>query len=1005
MRNQRWLFIAAWLLGLVWSAPVFAGTPILRPGSPYTIDAWDTEDGLPQHSVITMIQTRDGYLWLGTYGGGLARFDGRRFTVFDAGNTPGLNSSRIVRLFEDSQTNLWVGTENAGIALVHNGQITTPIGPAETHGGLLKNITEDAAGVVWLYTAEGQLTRYHDGKTETASVGDNRASFCRALIVEKNGPVWIGTDSRQRGIQPGATFAGAELPLTLDVPAAKLDFLLASAGGGFWRFADGRIQKWERNQIKFDFGAYPWPDAPVPITAACEDRDGNLIVGTPGSGVYWFDAAGHVTQLSTEQGLSKNFILSLTMDREGSLWVGTDGGGLNRVKRQVFTVAEQTREQTVQSVSEDAGGGLWIGINSGGLNYWKDGRLKTFREPQGLLNLYVRSVLVDRAQRVWAGTYGGGLFQLQGDGFQRAPLSEAINAEVSVIFQDRSGRLWVGTQGGLAVWDELRWQVFTTSDGLAANDVRALAEDADGNLWIGTSRGLNRLRDGKFTTVQSDDHSINETISSLFVDAQNVLWIGTDGNGLARLQQGKWTRYKTSDGLISNSIGYLIEDDQGFLWMGSYVGLMRVAKSALADFADGKTRTISGRTYGRAEGLPTSECSQGSQPTVCRTHDGRLWFPTIKGLVSLDPAQLKTNPTPPPVVIESVVVEGRALSTNGLRAQLPDVVVIPPGTEQLEIQFTCLNLAARDRARFRYQLAGHETTWVEAGGDETFVRYPKLPPGHYQFRVTAGNEDGVWNETGSTLTIVVLPPFWRTWWFLGALVVGLLALIVAVVHFVSTQKYRRQLENLHQQEALEKERSRIARDIHDQLGASLTQVAFLGELLEEDKGSPTEVEAHARQISHTARATADALDEIVWTVNPANDTLEGLVTYFCKHAQEYASVAGLQYRLDVPTHLPPTPISPEVRHNLFLAAKEAVTNIVRHAQAKSVWVRVKLAPTTFLLEIADDGRGPAGMETKTSRNGLRNMRLRMEDVGGTFSIGPAPAGGTLVRLTMPLGKF
>jgi ligand-binding sensor domain-containing protein/signal transduction histidine kinase len=1004
MRNQRWLFIAAWLLGLACSAPVFAGSPILRPGSPYTIDVWDTEDGLPQHSVITMLQTRDGYLWLGTLNG-LARFDGRRFTVFDAGNAPGLKSSRIVRLFEDSQTNLWVGTENAGIALVHDGQITGPIGPEAGRENRLAAATEDAAGVVWLYTAEGQLIRYYGGKTDTASVGDSRASFCRALIAEKNGPVWIGTDTRQRGIQPGATFAGAELPLTLDVPAVKLDFLLASTGGGYWRFADGRIQKWEGNQFKSDFGAYPWPNAPVPITAACEDRDGNLIVGTPGSGVYWFDAAGHVTQLSTEQGLSKNFILSLTMDREGSLWVGTDGGGLNRVKRQVFTVAEQTREQTVQSVSEDAGGGLWIGINSGGLNYWKDGRLKTFREPQGLLNLYVRSVFVDRAQRVWAGTYGGGLFQLQGDAFQRAPLSEAINAEISVIFQDRIGRLWIGTQGGLAMWDEMRWQVFTTADGLAANDVRALAEDADGSLWIGTSRGLNRLRDGKFTAVQPDDQPSGETISSLFVDAQNVLWIGTDGNGLARLRQGKWTRYKTSDGLISNSIGYLIEDGQGYLWMGSYVGLMRVAKSALADYADAKTSTISGRTYGRAEGLPTSECSQGSQPTVCRTHDGRLWFPTIKGLVSLDPAQLKTNPAPPPVVIESVVVEGRAISTNGLRAQLPDEVVIPPGRERLEIQFTCLNLAARDRARFKYRLEGHETTPVEVGGEVGAATYSQLPPGHYLFRVTACNEDGVWNPIDRTLAIVVLPPFWKTWWFRTAGGLCLLAVIIGIVHNFSTQKYRRQLESLHQQEALEKERSRIARDIHDQLGASLTQVAFLGELLEEDKGSPTEVEAHARQISHTARATADALDEIVWTVNPANDTLEGLVTYFCKHAQEYASVAGLQYRLDVPTHLPPTPISPEVRHNLFLAAKEAVTNIVRHAQAKSVWVRVKLEPTTFILEIADDGRGPAGMEAKTSRNGLRNMRKRMEDVGGNFGIGPAPEGGTLVRLTMPIGKL
>ena len=1002
MRNQRWIFFATGLLlGLTFAAPTFAVTTVLRPGSPYTIDVWDTEDGLPQHSVITMLQTRDGYLWLGTLNG-LARFDGQRFTVFDAGNTPGLKSSRIVRIFEDSQTNLWVGTENAGLMLVRDGRITSlPLGAETARADHLAAACEDASGDVWLYTAAGQLGRYRDGKLELGSVGENRFSFCRALIAEKNGPVWIGTDWRQRGIRAGATFTNGELPVVMDLPTAKLEFLLASQSGGYWRLADGQVQKWETNRLVRDLGIYPWGG--LPVTAACEDRDGNLIVGTLGGGIFWFDATGHATQISTDQGLTKNYILSLTMDREGSLWVGTDGGGLNRVKRQIFSVLEETREQTVQSVAEDARGGLWIGLNSGGVKYWRDDRLQTFGAAQGLLNLYVRSVLVDRTQKIWAGTYGG-LFQWQGDQFQRAPQSEQINAEVSVIFEDRAGRIWVGTQAGLAVWDGGQWQTFTTRDGLTANDVRALAEDAEGNLWIGSGGGLNCLRDGRFTAVQPADAPSGETIASLFVDAQNVLWIGTDGNGLARLSQGKWTRYKTADGLISNSVGYLIEDGQNFLWIGSYVGLMRVAKRTMNDFADGKISVISGRTYGRSDGLPSSECSQGSQPTACRARDGRLWFPTIKGLVSVDPAQLKPNPNPPPVVIESAAIEGRSASGNQFRAPLPATVVVPPGREQLEIQFTSLNLAARDRARFSYQLEGHETKPVVVGGDARQVTYSKLPPGQYQFHVTAGNEDGVWNDTGALLAIVVLPPFWQTWWFRGGSGLCLLALIVGVVHYFSTQKLQRQLEHLRQHEALEKERSRIARDIHDQLGASLTQVALLGELVESDKNAPAEVEAHARLISETARETSHALDEIVWTVNPANDTLEGLITYFCKYAQDYAGMAGLHYRLEVPPQLPETAISPELRHNVFLAAREAVNNVVRHAQAESLRIRVKLTPATFTLEIADDGRGPAGMGDKKSRNGLRNMRKRMEDVGGSFEISPAGERGTLVQLTAPIGN-
>ena len=250
----------------------------------------------------------------------------------------------------------------------------------------------------------------------------------------------------------------------------------------------------------------------------------------------------------------------------------------------------------------------------------------------------------------------------------------------------------------------------------------------------------------------------------------------------------------------------------------------------------------------------------------------------------------------------------------------------------------------------------------------------------------------------------MLPPFWQTWWFLSLTTVCLLGMIVGSVHYVSTQRLQRQLAELQHKEALERERARIARDIHDQVGASLTQLSLLGELVEGDKNDPKEVESHARQIEQTALETTRALDEIVWTVNPSNDTLDGLVTYVCKYAQDYLAVAGLRYRLEVPPQLPGTPISPELRHNVFLASKEAITNVVRHAQATAVSLRLRLDPASFTLEIEDDGRGLGGLDPKAAqtRNGLRNMRKRMEDIGGSFFIGPAPERGTVIRLTAPL---
>jgi len=432
---------------------------------------------------------------------------------------------------------------------------------------------------------------------------------------------------------------------------------------------------------------------------------------------------------------------------------------------------------------------------------------------------------------------------------------------------------------------------------------------------------------------------------------------------------------------------------------------MRVAKKALNDFANGVTSFIPLGAYRKPDGLPTRECTLGSQPGACVARDGKLWFPTIKGLASINPAQFSPNTNPPPVVIESVLIDGQEQNGKGSSAGLPAPVVIPSRKERLEIHYTSLNLGAPERARFKYRLDGHETAWTEAGNTRV-AYYAKLPPGHYQFQVTACNEDGVWNKTGSALALAIEPPLWRTWWFLSASSVCILGAIVGMVHYFSTQRLQRQVERLRQHEAVEKERARIARDIHDQLGASLTQVALLGEFVESDKDSPSEIEAHARQICQTARDTTRVLDEIVWTVNPSNDTLEGLVNYICKYAQEYLGVAGLRYRLDVPAQLPDASLPPELRHNVFLAAKEAITNIVRHAKASAAWVRLRLEPGVFILEIADDGRGLADLDPAKaqSRNGLTNMRKRVEEIGGQFSIGPAPEGGTLVRLAAPCSR-
>ena len=761
-----------------------------------------------------------------------------------------------------------------------------------------------------------------------------------------------------------------------------------------------------------NFGPYPWIRNGDPVKAACEDRDGNLIVGLLNQGVFWFDARGHATHICDTNGLANNSVLSLVVDSDGSLWVGLDGGGpmdrpLNRVTRSIFNLLDSSAGLVVQSICEDDKGGLWFSPKDNDFCYWKDGGTTRVGSTFGTFGKFFnpKAVLVDANQRVWAATMGVNLFRLEGNVFGPAPgVAGVLNPEISALYQGHDGRLWVGTQGGLACWNENEWQTFTTSNGLSANIIRAIADDAGGNVWVGTEHGgLNLLHDGKVTAFQKINGCPSDNISCLHMDSDGVLWIGTIGNGLVRLSRGQWKHYTTKNGLAGNSIDYLIEDGEGFLWIGSNAGLMRVRKKDLDDFAPGSLDLLSCRGYDQKDGLPATECTYGSQPAACRTREGVLWFPTIAGMVSVNPSEIQPNTNPPPVVIEEVLVDQQPQNTNGLRTPPLESVTVPAGRENLEIHYTSLNLAAAGRTLFRFQLGGYQTNWTVAGKDR-LARYVNLPHGNYRFQVQARNEDGIWNQTGASLEVIVLPPFWQEWWFRAAVAGGLLGILIAAVHFISTQKLHRQLAGLRQQQALEKERARIARDIHDQVGASLTQLSLLGEMMQADKNSPGEAETHARQISQTARETARELDEIVWTVNPSNDTLDGLINYICKNAGEYLAVAGVRYRLDAPAQLPPAAISPEARHNVFLAAKEAVTNVVRHARASEAWLRLRLAPRSFTLEIEDNGRGPAGLHEKAagSRNGLRNMRKRMEDIGGEFFIGPGQQGGTLVRLTVPL---
>jgi signal transduction histidine kinase/ligand-binding sensor domain-containing protein len=1009
----RWLLA---LTGLFW----LGLWPVLVVAAPaggalanrtYAVRSWDTDQGLPNNSIISMVQSRDGYLWLGTLNG-LVRFDGVSFKTYNTGNTPGLPENRIISLFEDSRRRLWIGTENAGVVFLRDERITAPAQLADgRRERRLRSACEDQQGAVWLLKANGDLWRVvGEELTSFPAPGAGRGGSAQSIICETDGTVRVGMLQQELVLDTRAAAKGPEWPLVGEPRSfSRLLSLTASPQGGFWRVALVRnlaVQRVKNGVERIVVSPTPWFYDPA---AVCEDHEGNLIVGTPREGVFIVSTNGEAVALASltrKGGLSHSWVSSMVIDREGTLWVGTDGGGLNRVQQQIFRTLDQlTNSWSVEAVASETNGLLLVGTTRDGLFAWQDGKSELLVPGAAITAVQVsrdgsawfsiRTSQDDSMPELWRARPG----RLS----ERSPSGTNLQHRVQAIHEDRAGRMWFGTAGGLVSLQSNEWRRFTTREGLTGDSITALANDAAGHLWIGTERsGINRWDGKTFTALRQSDGAPSDEITALWVDRAGTLWVATAANGLGCWRNGRWTRFTTRQGLASNQLGCLTEDEAENLWMGSDVGILRVPKRALIDFVEGRQDFITCRAFDQNDGLPTRGRPFRSQHGVTHGPDGTLWFATTKGVAAANPALVRPNTNPPPVTIESITVDDTPRQLEVIEGT--NTLVLLPRDERLELKYASLNLGAAERARFRYQLVGYDKDWFFDTAGARAAIYRKLDPGRYTFRVLAANEDGVWNNTGAALAILVRPPFWSTWWFITASALALMGLIAAIVHYLSTQKLQRQLVVMRQQEALERERARIARDIHDQVGASLTQVALLGELVETDKDLPQEVEEHARQISQTARETTRALDEIVWTVNPANDTLEGLVNYICKHAQDFLAVAGLSYRLEVPDTLPPVVITPEVRHNVFLASKEAITNIVRHAKAKSAWLRVRVSSESFIVEIEDDGRGIADPDAPSVRNGLRNMRKRMEDIGGRFEIGRGAENGARVRLTVPLPK-
>jgi signal transduction histidine kinase len=513
--------------------------------------------------------------------------------------------------------------------------------------------------------------------------------------------------------------------------------------------------------------------------------------------------------------------------------------------------------------------------------------------------------------------------------------------------------------------------------------------------------GLGRLQNGHLRQFFKADGLSSDYVLCLHLDAEGALWIGTYGNGLCRCRHGRFAKVSSEQGLPSNFICGMEEDDLGHYWISSNDGIFRVAKNDLNACADGTLDHLSCLDYGTGDGLPSKECSGGMQPSSCKTPDGRMLFPTSGGVVVINPGKIKINHQPPPVVIEEIIANGRVLAEN---PSVNEVLKIPPGLQRFEIHYTGLSFAAPQKMRFQYRLEGWENDWVEAG-EKRMADYSYLPPGHYTFHVRACNSDGVWNEAGAEFAFELLPRFWQTLWFHLATGLATTGLVAGSVWLVARRRMRSKLERIEREQAVERERTRIAKDIHDHLGANLTRISLLSQSAHGELKNPGQAAVQLDRIYDTSRELTRSMDEIVWAVNPRHDSLDSLASYLGNFAQDYLASINIRCRLDIPLHLPQWPITAETRHDLFLAFKETLHNVVKHSGATEASVSLTTDASGFTLIVQDNGKGfdvaRAENDWESHRlgrgNGLKNLRQRLEKIGGRCEIHSLPGTGTGVR--------
>ncbi len=908
--------------------------------------SYSIENGLSESVVNDMMQDSDGYIWIAT-GYGLNRFDGINFRNYY--EEDGLNDNKIQSLYEDSQGNIWIGTES-GINIIKKDSIQSVSGLDALNSSSVLEIFEDDNGHFWFATdgdgvwhqdQSGDLIQY---TTVHGLVGDR----VRDIIEDENGTIWFGTREGLTSLKGGNLRSYTPKQGLADEKVRDLE---PDPNGGFWIATRGGLSHYQNGVFK----NYTDSDGLVNnrIRSISYNGVGGLWLGTE-EGASFFD--GEVfTNYTTEHGLSNNIIYSTLFDREHNIWFGTFGGGVNLFMGNSFknfTIEEGLPNNVITSITGDSQDNYWITTYGGGIVRYNDSGFELFNESDGLVDNKVYTSMVDSRGRLFIGTRWG-LSIYDGESFYNFDETELPYRKIRSIEERSTGEeYWMATYGeGVLKYKDGSFELFSEEDGLANNTVLTVEEDDEGNLWFATYGGVSRYSNGKFTNYTIQDGLPNNGVIHILEDRTGTLWVTTFG-GIARFQDGSFEAITTQDGLPDEVCYFIIEGQDGIKWIGTNKGVVRFDYPLYRSGSGNKSSAF--KLISQDQGLVANEMNAGAG---FADSNGDLWFGTVGGVTRYNPSSTPIRDIPPKIHIDDIRVAGESVSQ---RKNLQ----IDSDNRNIAIDFIGISFTAPEQVVYEYRLRGSNEEWQRTS--QRVARYSALLPGEYTFQVRAQSSNGVWSTETAAVDFQVLAPFWMRWWFIVLLVVAVSGIIYFIYHYY---KVRKMVE-------MERMRVRIASDLHDDVGSSLTEIALQTDFLQ-TTDLQNEVKDSLSQIGDQSRKIVSSLDDIVWSIDARNDTLGDLTDRMQDYVNNVLPGKEISYQfgdLDMSEKL-----TVPMKENIYLIFKEAINNIAKHADASKVEVKIQNDNGTFDMYISDNGSG-ISEHAKRTGHGLRNMKMRADRI-------------------------